>query len=163
MMQRLTQEQLKQIITEVEGLKLLREEGLDQEQVKEILQELNLPPELLDEALIQLRRREVLAVRQRRNQWIVAFLGVTVAVAIASIIFFMEQHNSAISRVSVQQDRIATVQDDGGNVKTISRQPNLKLFYQVTPKFFRQKTAFTPKLPQKSSLVNSVEQSKEDV
>ncbi|MBW4666069.1 MAG: hypothetical protein KME60_01155 [Cyanomargarita calcarea GSE-NOS-MK-12-04C] len=73
-------------------------------------------------------------MRQRRNQWIVASLTVAAVVAIAWTIFFMQQHNSAIARVSVQQDRITRVQDDGGNLKTISRKPNLELFYRVTLK-----------------------------
>lgn len=38
MTQRLTQEQLSQIVTEVEGLQVRREGELDQQQVKEILQ-----------------------------------------------------------------------------------------------------------------------------
>lgn len=68
MTQRLTQEQLSQIVTEVEGLQVRREAELDQQQIREILQELNLPPELLDEALIQLNRRQALEVQQRRNR-----------------------------------------------------------------------------------------------
>ncbi|MBW4614421.1 MAG: DUF3859 domain-containing protein [Desmonostoc vinosum HA7617-LM4] len=132
MMQRLTQEQLSQIITEVEGLKSRQEAELDQQQVREILQELNLPPELLDEALIQLRRRQVLEVQQRRNRWIASGVVVVLVVAIASTIFFMQQQNSTLSRVSAQQDRITLVQASNSNLKTISRQDNLEVFYRVT-------------------------------
>ncbi len=134
MTQRLTQEQLSQIVTEVEGLQLRREAELDQQQVREILQELNLPPELLDEALIQLNRRQALEVQQRRNRWITSGVVAVVMVAIASTIFFIQQQNSALSRVSAQQDRITLVQDSGGDLKTISRQTNPEVLYRVTLK-----------------------------
>jgi transcriptional regulator of met regulon len=65
---RLTQAQLSQIVAEVERLSQRRDDELEPEQVKQILQELSLPPELFDEALVQLRRREALAVQQRRNR-----------------------------------------------------------------------------------------------
>ncbi len=134
MTQRLTQEQLSQIVTEVEGLQVRREAELDQQQVREILQELNLPPELLDEALIQLNRRQALEVQQRRNRWITSGVVAAVAIAIASTIFFMQQQNSALSGVSAQQDRIILVQNSSGDLKTISRQSNPEVFYHVTLK-----------------------------
>ncbi|MEH1939616.1 MAG: DUF3859 domain-containing protein [Nostoc sp.] len=134
MTQRLTQEQLSQIVTEVEGLQMRREAELDQQQVREILQELNLPPELLDEALIQLNRRQALEVQQRRNRWITSGVVAVVIVAIASTIFFMQQHNSTLSRVSAQQDRITLVQNSGDDLKTVSRQTNPEVFYRVTLK-----------------------------
>ena len=134
MTQRLTQEQLSQIVTEVEGLQLRREAELDQQQVKEILQELNLPPELLDEALIQLNRRQALEVQQRRNRWITSGVVVIVVIVIASTIFFMQQQSSTLSRVSTQQDRITLTQDNGGDLKTISRQTNPEVLYRVTLK-----------------------------
>ncbi|MEH2240453.1 DUF3859 domain-containing protein [Nostoc sp.] len=134
MTQRLTQEQLLQIVTEVEGLQVRREAELDQQQVREILQELNLPPELLDEALIQLNRRQALEVQQRRNRWITSGVVAVLVVAIASTIFFMQQQNSVLSRVSAQQDRITLVQNSGGDLKTISRQTNPEVFYGVTLK-----------------------------
>jgi hypothetical protein len=107
MTQRLTQEQLSQIVTEVEGLQVRREAELDQQQVKEILKELNLPPELLDEALIQLNRRQALEIQQRRNRWITSGVVAVIVVAMsatgfayASTIFFMQQQSSTLSRVS---------------------------------------------------------------
>ncbi|MEH2109200.1 DUF3859 domain-containing protein [Nostoc sp.] len=134
MTQRLTQEQLSQIVTEVESLQVRREAELDQQQVREILQELNLPPELLDEALIQLNRRQALEVQQRRNRWITSGVVAVVVVAIASTIFFMQQQNSVLSRVSAQQDGITLVQNSSGNLKTISRQNNPEVLYRVTLK-----------------------------
>ncbi|MEH1868123.1 MAG: DUF3859 domain-containing protein [Nostoc sp.] len=134
MTQRLTQEQLAQIVTEVEGLQVRREAELDQQQVKEILQELNLPPELLDEALIQLNRRQALEVQQRRNRWITSGVVAFLVILSASAIFFIQRQNSALSRVSAQQDRITLVSNTGGDLKTVSRQTNPEILYRVTLK-----------------------------
>ncbi|MDZ8052841.1 MAG: DUF3859 domain-containing protein [Aulosira sp. ZfuVER01] len=133
MTERLTQEQLSQIIDEVQELQIRQEAELDKQQVQEILRELNLPPELLDEALIQLRRRQALKVQERRNRWIISGVVAAVVVAIASTVFFMQQNNSLISRVSTQQDRITLVQDSG-NLNSISRQNSPEVFYRVTLK-----------------------------
>jgi hypothetical protein len=133
MTERLTQEQLSEIISEVQGLQIRQDAELDLAQVREILQELNLPPELLDEALIQLRRRQALKVQQRRNRWLVSGVVAAVVVAIASTVFFVQQQNSLISRVSTQQDRITLV-ENSGNLNTISRQNSPEVFYRVTLK-----------------------------
>ena len=134
MTQRLTQEQLSQIVTEVEGLQVRREAELDQQQIREILQELNLPPELLDEALIQLNRRQALEIQQRRNRWITSGVVAVLVIAIASTIFFMQQQNSTLSGVSAQQDRLTLEQNSGGDLKTVSRQTNPEVSYRVTLK-----------------------------
>ncbi|NDJ21427.1 DUF3859 domain-containing protein [Nostoc sp. B(2019)] len=133
MTQRLTQEQLTQIVTEVEGLQIRQDAELDLQQVREILQELNLPPELLDEALIQLRRRQALEVQQRKNRWILSGVVGSLLVAVACIIFFIQQQNSVLSRVSAQQDRL-TLADNSSSTNTISRQNNPEVFYRVTLK-----------------------------
>lgn len=131
---RLTQTQLKQIVAEVERLSNLREAELSSEEVTQILQELSLPPELLNEALIQLQRREALAQQQRRNRWIVGGLAAAAVGAIALTGFYIYQNEQAIDRVSIQQNRITSVQDDGGNLTVISRQKNPEIFYRVTLK-----------------------------
>ena len=131
---RLTQTQLTQIVAEVERLSNLRQSELDSEEVKEILQELRLPPELLNEALIQLQRREALAQQQRRNRWIAGGLAAAAAGAIAITGFYIQQNRQAIDRVSIQQNRITSVQDDGGNLTVISRQNNPEIFYRTTLK-----------------------------
>ncbi len=132
MTDRLTQEKLGQVIAEIEQLQQRREAELEPEQVKQILQELNLPPELLDEALIQLRRRQALKEQQRRNRWITFGVVAALVVAIALTMFFIQQRNSAIARVHAQQNRVTLIQDDGSNLKTISRQTGLEVFYRVT-------------------------------
>jgi hypothetical protein len=131
---RLTQTQLKQIVAEVERLSHLRQSELDSEEVTQILQELSLPPELLNEALIQLQRREALAQQQRRNRWIAGGLAAAAAGAIAITGFYIQQNRQAIDRVSIQQNRITSVQDDGGNLTVISRQNNPEIFYRTTLK-----------------------------
>jgi hypothetical protein len=131
---RLTQTQLTQIVAEVQRLSNLREAELNSAEVTQILQELGLPPELLDEALIQLQRREALAQQQRRNRWIAGGLAAVAVGAIAITGFFMQQSRQAIDRISVQQNRITSVQDDGGNLTVVSRQNNPEIFYRVTLK-----------------------------
>jgi hypothetical protein len=131
---RLTQTQLTQIVAEVERLSNVREAELSSEEVTQVLQELGLPPELLNEALIQLQRREALARKQRRNRWIAGGLAAAAVGAIAITGFYIYQNQQAIDRVSIQQNRITSVQDDGGNLTVISRQNNLEIFYRVTLK-----------------------------
>jgi hypothetical protein len=133
MNQRLTQEQLNQIIAEVQGLQLRQEAELDQQQVKEILQDLNLPPELLDEALIQVRRKQALEVQQRRNKLITFGVVAAVIIGIGSTVFFNQQQGSLLANVSAQQDKI-TLESNNENLKNISRQTNSELFYRVTLK-----------------------------
>jgi hypothetical protein len=131
---RLTQTQLEQIVAEVGRLSNVREAELSSEEVTQILQELGLPPELLNEALIQLQRREALAQQQRRNRWIAGGLAAAAVGAIAITGFYIYQNQQAIDRVSIQQNRITSVQDDGGNLTVISRQNNPEIFYRVTLK-----------------------------
>ncbi|MBK1989671.1 DUF3859 domain-containing protein [Sphaerospermopsis aphanizomenoides BCCUSP55] len=132
MNQRLTQEQLNQIIAEVQGLQLRQEEEFDKQQIQQILQELNLPPELLDEALIQLRRRQALEVQKRRNKMIAFGVVGAIIIAIAGTIFFNQQQSSLLANVSAQQDKITLA--DNRNLQTIDRQSNSELFYRVTLK-----------------------------
>lgn len=131
---RLTQTQLTQIVAEVQRLSNVREAELNSAEVTQILQELGLPPELLDEALIQLQRREALAQQERRNRWIAGGLAAAAVGAIAITGFFIQQNRQAIARISIQQNRITSVQDDGGNLTVISRPNNPEIFYRVTLK-----------------------------
>ncbi|MGL5060035.1 MAG: DUF3859 domain-containing protein, partial [Microcoleus sp.] len=97
-------------------------------------QELNLPPELLDEALIQLQRRKALARQQKRNRLIAGGLAAAAAGSIALAGFYIYQNERAIDRVSVQQNRITLVQDNGDNLTVFSRQNNPEIFYRATLK-----------------------------
>ncbi|MBC5794692.1 MAG: DUF3859 domain-containing protein [Sphaerospermopsis kisseleviana] len=132
MNQRITQEQLNQIIAEVQGLQLRQEAEFDQQQIQQILQELNLPPELLDEALIQLRRRQALEVQQRRNKLIAFGVVGAIMITVGSLVFFNQQQASLLANVSAQQDKITLA--DEVDIKTVSRQANGEVFYRVTLK-----------------------------
>lgn len=132
-MQKLTQEQLTQIVAEAQRISNKRQDELDADEVRQILQELNLPPELLEESLIQVRRRQSLQVKQRRNRWIVGAIVATAIVAIPSILYFLNHQQQTLNRVSVQRDRI-TLQADSSDVQTVSRQSNPDLYYRVVLK-----------------------------
>ncbi len=68
MSERLTPEELTQIVLEIEKMRSRTENELTREQVKEILQELYLSPEFLDDALMQLRRKQALREQQKRHR-----------------------------------------------------------------------------------------------
>jgi len=131
---RLTQAQLSQIVGEVERLSQRRDDELDPEQVKQILQELSLPPELLDEALVQIRRREALAVQQRRNRWIAGGVIASLVVAIAGTTVFIQQNQQAIQNVSTAQSQMALTQDGSSSLKEVNRQASPLIYYRVTLK-----------------------------
>jgi hypothetical protein len=131
---RLTQAQLSQIVGEVERLSQRRDDELDPEQVKQILQELSLPPELLDEALVQIRRREALAVQQRRNRWIAGGVIASLVVAIAGTTVFTQQNQQAIQNVSTAQSQIALTQDGSSTLQEVNRQASPLIYYRVTLK-----------------------------
>jgi hypothetical protein len=132
MEQRLTETQLQQVVAEVQQLSLRQESELSAVQVREILQELNLPPELLEDALIQLHRREALKVQQQRNRWIWAGSLLALVLIVLGTTLSIQQQHKMLNNVTAQRDRITLVQDDGGNLSTISRQANGEVFYRIT-------------------------------
>lgn len=134
MMPGLTTEQLMQIVAEVEKLQARREAEIETGQVKEIIQELGLAPDLLDEALVQVQRRQTLQVQQKRDRTIAVGIVAAVLVIIAGTLFGMQQHNSALARVSAQTDRITVTQNNGSDLTNISRQNNPEIYYRVTLK-----------------------------
>jgi DNA-binding transcriptional MerR regulator len=134
MNQRLTQEQLNQIIAETQRIQTLREQELEPDQVKEILKELNLSPELLDEAMTQVKRRQALEVEQRRNKFILGGIAAALVLIIGSGIFISQQRGANEARITAQSDRITRTADDGSGLKVVERQSNAELFYRVTLK-----------------------------
>lgn len=132
MKDKLTDEQLAQIVTEVDQLARQREAELDRKQVEEILTELNLPIDLLDEAVIQLRRREAMAVQKRRNRWIGVGVALAIVASIAATTIFIQNQQQALAKVSASQSRITLTQDNGGNLTTVDRQSNSRVYYRVT-------------------------------
>lgn len=132
MEQRLTQEQLNQIIAEVQSLQLRQESEFDKQQIQQILRELNLPPELLDDALVKLQRRQALEVQQKRNKLIGFGVVGAVIITIGSLVFFNQQQASLLANVSAQQDKITLANEQ--QLNSISRQSNYEVFYRVTLK-----------------------------
>jgi hypothetical protein len=124
MERRLTPEQLKLVVAEVQELDQLRQQELDAKQVQEVLQELGMPSELLEDAVVQLHRRQALAAQQRRRRWL---WGGCIATVAAIFIGY-----TLISKVVAQADRVTLAQDDGSSRQEIDRQGNDQVFYRVT-------------------------------
>lgn len=121
MTERLTQEQLTQIVGEVERLAQRQQNEVDRQQVEQILQELNLPPELLDEAILQVKRREVLATQQRRRRNLTIGMVAALIITIAAGAFWSHQSQQRLANVSAQQGRITLAQNPGGSLTTVTR------------------------------------------
>jgi len=134
MTNRLTQDQLAQIIAEVEQLSQHREAELDHEEVKQILEELNLPTDLMDEALIQLRRREALKTQQQRRRWMATGVIVVLIGAIATTTVFIQHQQQAIANIGVEQDRLTLANAMDSNLTEIDRQQRPEVYYRVTLK-----------------------------
>jgi hypothetical protein len=129
MEQRLTTQQLEQIVGEVGRLAHRQQAELDRSQVQEILQELNLPPELLDEAMIQVQRKEALAREHKRNTGI-AIAGITaVAIMFVGTSLFFQNQTDKLSKITASQDRVTLVQNDE-SLATISKGSDI--VYRVT-------------------------------
>jgi hypothetical protein len=129
MEQRLTTQQLEQIVGEVGRLAHRQQAELDRTQVQEILQELNLPPELLDEAMIQVQRKEALARERKRNTGI-AIAGIAaVAIMFAGTSLFFQNQNAKFAKITTTQDRVTLVQS-GKSLATISKGSDV--VYRVT-------------------------------
>ncbi|MEA5503116.1 hypothetical protein VB735_08355 [Halotia wernerae UHCC 0503] len=61
---------------------------------------------MLDQALVQVQRRQALKVQQKRNRTIAVGVIAAVAIAIVGTLFTIQQHNSALERVSAQKNRL---------------------------------------------------------
>lgn len=131
MEQRLTTQQLEQIVGEVGRLAHRQQSELDRTQVQEILQELNLPPELLDEAMIQVQRKEALARERKRNTGI-AIAGITAAVIMfAGTSLFFQNQTAKLSKITTSQDRVTLIQSDENSTTIVK---GSEISYQVTLK-----------------------------
>lgn len=129
---RLSQEELAQVIAEVERLSQSREAEFDREQVKQILQELGLSPDLLDDAWVQIRRKQALEAQQRRRRWIAIGVVVVLVGAIAITTAYIQHRQQVYSRIITYQSRITLAQDNGENLRAIDRQTNPQVYYRVT-------------------------------
>jgi hypothetical protein len=130
MEKRLTTQQLTQIVGEVERLANREQEELDRSEVEKILLELNLPPELLDDAMIQISRKEALVQQRQRNIGIgIASIAALLMVGLGTSLFFQNKAQ-ILNKVSVSRDRLTLLQDQGENLKVVSR--GIEVAYRVT-------------------------------
>lgn len=131
MQERLTPDQLNQIIAEVQQLSDRQQDDLEAEEVRGILRELSLPPELLEDALVQLRRREALAEQRRRKGWVLGGVAVAIALLLLGGTVFTQNQRRSLARITAQQDRITLAQDDGGSLSRVTRDGS-ELYYRIT-------------------------------
>lgn len=132
---RLTQAQFTQLVAEVEQLSRLRDEEIDPEQMQQILQELNLPTDLVDEAMIQLRRREALAVEQKRNKLMTVGVVSGLVVAIAASFLWFQTQQQALNNVYANsgQSQLTLETNSGKKMLTVvDSKQNPQVFYRVT-------------------------------
>ena len=130
MEQRLTTQQLEQIVGEVGRLANRQQDELDRSQVEKILQELSLPPELLDEAMIQVQRKEALARQQKRNLGIAIASVTALTILIVGTSLFFQNKAATVAKINVSQDRITLVQDGGENLNPVAK--GSEIVYRVT-------------------------------
>lgn len=129
---RLSQEELAQVIAEVERLSQRREAEFDREQVKQILQELALSPDLLDDAWVQIRRKQALEAQQRRRRWMVIGVVAVLIGAIAATTVYIQHRQKVYSNITTYQSRVTLRQDQGEHLTTIDSQGNPLVYYRVT-------------------------------
>jgi hypothetical protein len=129
MEQRLTTQQLEQIVGEVGRLAHRQQAELDRSQVQEILQELNLPPELLDDAMIQVQRKEALTRARKRNLGMAIAGVVVVALILVGTNVLFQQQAAKLTKIYVTQDRITLIQN-GENLTKVSK--GSEIAYRVT-------------------------------
>lgn len=134
MKEKISQEQLTQIVAEVDRLSRREETELSPQQVQEILQQLNLPPELLDEAMIQLHRKNALAIQKQRNHWIRLGLITVLMIGVSGTIMSFQNTQQKLEGISVYQSRITLSQDQGENLAVIERTNQPEVYYRVTLK-----------------------------
>ena len=134
MVEKISQEELSQIVEEVNKLASQNNTNLEfnRSEVEEILTELNLPPELLDDAMIQLQRRKALAKQKRRN--LLIGIGVVAALigGVTTITLINQKRQDAFASISVYQSRLTLSNDNGGDITTINRDNSSEVFYRVT-------------------------------
>jgi transcriptional regulator with XRE-family HTH domain len=102
MLNRLTSEQIAQIVAEVERLPQGQQNEPDVAQLEQVLHKLNLPPDLLDEAFTQLYRRQVKAKTQKRNRLIIIGVAVVFLGAIAASVLVLQKNQKPANNQTSQ-------------------------------------------------------------
>lgn len=132
MQQRLTPEQVSQIVAEVERLSQRRQSEIEVDELQQILRELNLPDDLLDEAVMQVYRKQALDNQKKRNRWIIGGITAVVLGAVAATFFIQQQQQQALARINVYDSRVGFERNDSVSLQEIDRQKNPEVFYNVT-------------------------------
>ena len=134
MQQRLTPEQVSQIVAEVERLSQRRQSEIEVEELQQILRELNLPDDLLDEAVMQVYRKQALDNQKNRNRWIIGGITAVVLGAVGATFFMQKQQQQALARINVYDSRVGFGRNDSASLEEIDRRKNPEVFYNVTLK-----------------------------
>ena len=132
MQQRLTPEQVSQIVAEVERLSQRRQSEIEVEELQQILRELNLPDDLLDEAVMQVYRKQALDNQKNRNRWIIGGITAVVLGAVGATFFIQQQQQQALARINVYDSRVGFERNDSTSLEEIDRRENPQVFYNVT-------------------------------
>jgi len=139
MQQRLTPEQVSQIVAEVERLSQRRQSEIEVEELQQILRELNLPDDLLDEAVMQVYRKQALDNQKNRNRWIIGGITAMVLGAVGATFFMQKQQQQAqkqqqqaLARINVYDSRVGFGRNDSASLEEIDRRKNPEVFYNVT-------------------------------
>ena len=132
MQQRLTPEQVSQIVAEVERLSQRRQSEIEVEELQQILRELNLPDDLLDEAVMQVYRKQALDNQKNRNRWIIGGITAVVLGAVGATFFMQKQQQQALARINVYDSRVGFGRNDSASLEEIDRRKNPEVFYNVT-------------------------------
>ena len=132
MQQRLTPEQVSQIVAEVERLSQRRQSEIEVEELQQILRELNLPDDLLDEAVMQVYRKQALDNQKNRNRWIIGGITAVVLGAVGTTFFMQKQQQQALARINVYDSRVGFGRNDSASLEEIDRRKNPEVFYNVT-------------------------------
>jgi hypothetical protein len=130
-MSKLTEEQLQKIVGEIGRLSNEKQGELEREQVEDILRELNLPVELLDEAVIQVKRREVLAIEQRRNRLIMGGIIGVLILGFGGLFMMVNNDRQVLDKVIGQQDQLTLVSYPEKRLSVVNRNQMGELVYQV--------------------------------
>ncbi|MCS6781620.1 MAG: hypothetical protein RMI89_03910 [Gloeomargarita sp. SKYBB_i_bin120] len=130
MTERLTREQLNQLIAEVQRIADRQLDTIGLAQAREILRELNLPDDLLEEALLQIRRRQAAKQQQLLNRLVVGGVALFLAVAIGGYVYLERRKESLIANVRSQAAQVTLAQRPEQPVQVVMR-PS-EVVYRVT-------------------------------
>ncbi|NES80118.1 MAG: DUF3859 domain-containing protein [Moorea sp. SIO2B7] len=132
MTEKITPEQINQIVAEINRLANQKETEIDRQQLEEILKELNLPVELLDEALLAFKKRKSKARKSKRIMLAITCLIFVSVALISTMTIFYQKRQQALGEMTAIKNRITLEEDNGGDLTIINRQDTPRLHFRVT-------------------------------